>query len=381
MPPYLWNPVPRKIRGTTSKVPPVMARPAYVSSIADFDRADEFRMDDVLESAVDQLEAQAKNPKPMTLSDLIVRFGELGFHQTARFDFRPPRPCKNWPGPSHGDFPLHEAISVRTRTAAVARTGSKIMARAKHPRCMKKKTIRSVPPQSRPSASPRDPSLTLLGLPAEIRNAIWSLIVLSDKPIEAHVREICPLKKKRNRVLMRALPREPLVSAVNRQIRKESLSLFYGSNAFVFEKPDFRGTKGHSMTDVANVKRWAQGRDFASYLSQVDLRFVAYAHSGSEKESYPHFVYRLRRVDCTTNLKIAVKTTSGKKLKLCVCSESVSFSNDKNLLEAAIEVLEQRLVRFLKPGGRPLTEKYIDNEDVKCEMCEMPKVRRIWSGI
>ncbi|KAK5121489.1 hypothetical protein LTR85_005322 [Meristemomyces frigidus] len=64
----------------------------------------------------------------------------------------------------------------------------------------------------------------LLKLPAEIRNAIYTLALVKDEPINVGYFE--------------AFLREPGLLAANRQIRREGMPIFYGANTFISRQID-----------------------------------------------------------------------------------------------------------------------------------------------
>ena len=74
--------------------------------------------------------------------------------------------------------------------------------------------------------STRRPKTTLLGLPAEIRNEIFRLAVISSTPFfasMAHSKRI-------------PYPLPPNLARVSRQARREAIPIFYGANPFKFEQ-------------------------------------------------------------------------------------------------------------------------------------------------
>ncbi|KAK3691795.1 hypothetical protein LTR37_018394 [Vermiconidia calcicola] len=74
--------------------------------------------------------------------------------------------------------------------------------------------------EQHPAATPpeREGATTFLALPAELRNEIYALVVVQDYQIELP--------------LLPPYVRQPKLLGVNRQIRAEALSIYYGENVF-----------------------------------------------------------------------------------------------------------------------------------------------------
>ena len=87
--------------------------------------------------------------------------------------------------------------------------------------------MRSVsPPAPRPTTI-----LTLLGLPPEIRNYIFTLLLVENEPLTANV---CFINMQSG---YRSRPGPPPLARVSRQLRHEAISIFYGHNIFSFIPP------------------------------------------------------------------------------------------------------------------------------------------------
>ena len=93
----------------------------------------------------------------------------------------------------------------------------------------------------------------LLELPAEIRNYIYELALVEDSPIV-----IDPALKK-------AQASQPPLIRVSRQIRQETLSLFYSKNTFEFDisSKGYNAEEGHSLWIPASQ---------VSHLTQILVR-------------------------------------------------------------------------------------------------------------
>ncbi|KAK4893553.1 hypothetical protein LTR27_008020 [Elasticomyces elasticus] len=91
--------------------------------------------------------------------------------------------------------------------------------------------------------------LTLLGLPAELRNQIFALAVVAPEPLVASLAVEYTLGETSEDLITRkikALPEIPAATQVNKQIRREVLPIFYGLNHFLIPKESFNRHTGAS---------------------------------------------------------------------------------------------------------------------------------------
>jgi len=82
----------------------------------------------------------------------------------------------------------------------------------------------------------------LLGLSGELRNKIWRYVLVDDQPIDVTCKIVAGRKPLRSRGsksnpidLTNDSPLRARLLAVNRQIRQECASIYYGENVFQFE--------------------------------------------------------------------------------------------------------------------------------------------------
>ncbi|KAK4967969.1 hypothetical protein LTR42_010297 [Elasticomyces elasticus] len=109
-------------------------------------------------------------------------------------------------------------------------------------------------------------SPALLGLPAELRNFIFELAIISPHPIRAglSVRWESELAVSQTKVS----PGQPALARVNRQLRDESLAIFYGQNAFLIDRGILNGHE---------LRKW--WRKFANEHAKKHLRHLVYRFS------------------------------------------------------------------------------------------------------
>lgn len=172
------------------------------------------------------------------------------------FDFEPAHDHKTWPGPLYDpDAPLPPRRiagiphlerkkadrQLKRRHSAGVRSGSSQKQKQRKgqscsiPPAARRCKTSSWPSRYQTPLPARDKPLHLLDLPGEIRNSIYRLLYVSATPLYAQFR--CVLQpKKRTQEIIRRLPLEPHLATVCKQLRQESLSLFYAGNKFIFEK-------------------------------------------------------------------------------------------------------------------------------------------------
>ncbi|EME79802.1 uncharacterized protein MYCFIDRAFT_199457 [Pseudocercospora fijiensis CIRAD86] len=375
-----------------------------VLSIADYELARAKEMDALMDSAVDQLETLSRSGNALPkMTDLTIRFGHLGLaadNEPRQFEFHLPTTCATWPGPHFGAKSLHKVIAKPPKTAPkpakqycwprVARKRAAPLKSAKA-----KKAKKSSPePKILTSVASRDPPLHLLSLPAEIRNAFWTLLAVRKNPIEAQLRHIRTAKtpqKPRSQVVRR-FPREPVVAAVNKQLRREVLSIFYGTNQFVMEKNACDLYKNLSMTHPGSVQKWSPRPDLANFLSSVDLRY----HVMPRPLPYGmgSVVYTLRRLaDGRVTIDVKAEWPGGGKkgpeaLEACLCKEIDTVGavrdsmqgKDTDLAQVSLAVMRKRLETIF---GDPSIEKTPNHHpgEVTCSRCKKDTFEIVYSGL
>lgn len=247
-----------------------------VTSLSDHDLHQLQYQDRIMDQAVEQLEALANG----ATEAMMLQFGDLNVSNVSTeprlFEFDAPTVCRTWPGPRYGPASLHKQI-VHPKTKSSSRSFTKKRGpEMKHGQSTETARPSTVTPplDSACSSAARIPPLHLMQLPAEVRNQIWTLLAVFEKPIKAHLRPIRPLKQgKRGKIVVRRFPQEPLVSAANKQLRREVLSLFYSMNTFTFEKSASNVYKEHNMMEIASMRAWKPRADVIHFLSNLQIRF------------------------------------------------------------------------------------------------------------
>ena len=110
----------------------------------------------------------------------------------------------------------------------------------------------------------------LLRLPAELRNRIYHLAVVNEKPLDI-------VHHKRYR--RAKAPQQPALASTSKQLREEVLPIFYGGNSFVLD------TVGDIIQDFEGVVR-AWTKACGSYLPHIKSIGVSahYDHAAQDYE-------------------------------------------------------------------------------------------------
>lgn len=328
---------------------------AEVVSINEYDQHQLQLRDRIMESAVDQLEAITKGEKME--AEMMVQFRGLVLVDDPSprlFEFDPPTYCQRWPGLRFGPFCLHKQLPKPVHKTKMTNKSSE----KKHGLDVKhgttsRKSATSKPKKARtkvpaPSISStvasRNPPLHLLDLPAEIKNEIYTLLAVQTDPIEAQLRPIQTGRK--GKIVIRRFPQEPTLAAVNKQLRQEVLSLFYGLNKFVFEKSTSAALKDYDVTSLTTMSNWKPRCDVVNFLTQLEMRFdLSIASSTSVS-----FMLR-RQVD--TSVSVSVKSWKSNKQKrgwysMCMCAEEIvrrhieRVAGQEDLVEVAMALVIKR---------------------------------------
>ncbi|KAI7213589.1 hypothetical protein KC333_g6493 [Hortaea werneckii] len=240
---------------------------------------------------------------------LIMALRGLDISAESTFDFVLPEGCKEWPAPHYGPYSPHTerpktggSLRLRKREATgLVRLGGKKAAKVQRQKQGGFPRMRvgthgkgDLYTTTSTSSGVGDPSLlsapqipiptnqshnaaplTILSLPRELRDLIYTHLVQHPEPLIPQYRPCwkptlpgpttttttATTKRRRSHHrVIRRLPPDPPLAFVSRQLRHETLSAFYGTNTFVFERAaepllgqDF------NMLDPAWMRRWMRG--------------------------------------------------------------------------------------------------------------------------
>ncbi|CAK1363673.1 hypothetical protein CB0940_04306 [Cercospora beticola] len=375
-----------------------------VVSIKDFEREEINELDYVLHSAVDQLVALT-HPKDYlaSLNDLVYHFGTLNFGEEGgfrRFGFSLPSTCPQWPGPRFGSFSLHKVIA-KVHSKPRSRKGQSVGAA----KAVSSPRLRPKPPKTKVTCNftakggaalvRRSPPLCLLNLPPEIRNSVWNLLAVRKDPVEAQLRRIQPCKKltPHRKTVIRRFPQEPLAASANKQMRREILSIFYGTNRFIFERNACSMFADLSMLSPPNIMTWKPRADVAGFLTSVELRFNALPRT----LSMAHIVYAMRRgPEGSTTIEVKTEKTGKQKKKCteeqyCLChefavaqavSETASKNRELDLAGCALNVVRKRHdTMFAAPVMQNSKSGNFYPPNAVCDRCEKATFEIVYSGV
>ncbi|KAI7495313.1 hypothetical protein KC367_g7454 [Hortaea werneckii] len=253
---------------------------------------------------------------------VIMALRGLDISAESTFDFVLPEGCKEWPAPHYGPYSPHTehpkpggTLRLRKREATgLAKVGGKKAVKVQRQRqgglfpmsrmgtstkgdqrsCItsRETSALSQPQIPIPNPQPLDVApLTILSLPRELRDLIYSHLVLHPEPLIPQYRPCWKptlpgdtSKRRIYRRVIRRLPPDPPLALVSRQLRHETLSAFYGANTFVFERAaEPVLSQNFNMLDPGWMGRWTRGcrsipsfsdgREAFTYLRNVELRF------------------------------------------------------------------------------------------------------------
>ncbi|KAI7450802.1 hypothetical protein KC368_g4407 [Hortaea werneckii] len=261
----------------------------------------------------------------------------LDISAESTFDFVLPEGCKEWPAPHYGPYSPHTEhpkpgglLRLRKREATglaklggkkaakVQRqkeggfSGTRMGANGKGGQSPSSSTFhaRDSPLSTRsqphtPDPEPLDAAPHHPPLPRELRDLIYSHLVLHPEPLTPQYRPCWKLlpgpsnqRRRSHRVIRRSPPQPPL-ALVSRQLRHETLAAFYGSgNTFLFQRSaEFLLRLEFNMLDPGWMGRWMRacgrsllpvvsdggdegtgsggggGAEGVSFLRNVELRF------------------------------------------------------------------------------------------------------------
>jgi hypothetical protein len=201
----------------------------------------------------------------------------LSITEESTFDFEPPSTWTQWPSARYGQHSPHLQYAKGTKSPRRKHqtTPSKPTrpSKSRKPKATARtKKVVPEPTQGHGPIPPRDLPINLLNLPPELRNRIYELLTVHDKPLRPQLRPVWRLHGKRRTREVGSYPREPSLSLVNRQLRDEVLSIFYGSNRFVFKESESHLLDEHNMTTTTVQQTWVATRPATRFIKHIDLR-------------------------------------------------------------------------------------------------------------
>ncbi|GAB1738179.1 hypothetical protein NU219Hw_g2709t1 [Hortaea werneckii] len=314
---------------------------------------------------------------------LIMALRGLDISAESTFDFVLPEGCKEWPAPHYGPYSPHTErpkpggfLRLRKREAnGLTKVGGKKAAEVQRqknggsPRTrvgkgdlntttsfpdVRDPSLPSPSQVSIPNHQPRDAApLTLLSLPRELKDLIYTHLVLHSEPLTPQYRPCwkptTPGDTSKRRVhhrVIRRLPPETPLALVSRQLRHETLSVFYGANTFVFARAaEPLLSQDFNMLDPAWMRRWMRGCNIppsischgeddehggdrrgaggatSTYLRTMHLRFddVPRANTGTTTGTITYSLSRTAGAADTISIRHDRLSTSSRRS--CACAE------------------------------------------------------------
>lgn len=216
-----------------------------------------------------------------------------GLHISSTFDFNLPENCQVWPFEQYGPHSPHASFAKRAiqkGTRAVRRKRQcrpvsatrPIKVRKSSASSPKNKNLEQHIKQYGPVPT-RDRPLHLLELPRELRDLIYDIIALRDGIQIAQLRTVFHFDGRKLLKLIRRYPLEPSLSCVNKQLRHEVLSIFYGTNRFLLR------SSSEPLLDIATHSTLLGQSQFTRHLRHLEMKWDALLpqrHQGSRPFNY-----------------------------------------------------------------------------------------------
>ncbi|KAF2774481.1 hypothetical protein EJ03DRAFT_323053 [Teratosphaeria nubilosa] len=223
----------------------------------------------------------------------IMGLRGLDISQESLFDFELPPGSTEWPLSPYGPQSPHLQYAKGRRSArdkrcsAVASPARPIKARK--PKRSTSAKRKAEPRQDHGPLPPRDEPLHLLNLPGELRDIIYDILCLRKDQLYAQLRPTLQKEGRHLRKILRRHPTEPILALVNKQLRREVLSVFYGANSFVFRRSNETLLEKYSMTNPIHLARFMTPA--TCFIRKVELKFEAKGGLGIQF----HFSHKLRK--------------------------------------------------------------------------------------
>lgn len=246
-------------------------------------------------TATELAPAHAYEPRALSeetndsLLKTIAALRGLDITAASCFDFTLPPDCIPWPAPHYGPDSLHVQAAKtsrhpRTKRPYATSTPYKPIKSSK-PAGTPIKKARPQPTRGHLPIPKREQPLHLLTLPGELRDMIYDLLAVREKPLFAQYR---PVHLRGGGKVLRRYPPEPEVALVNRQLRHEVLSSFYATNVLIFRRSEEELLQNLSMTDPNWLTKWYRDCTpaLSNHLRHIELRLGARGSVGPSTLTY-----------------------------------------------------------------------------------------------
>jgi hypothetical protein len=243
--------------------------------------------------------------------------GHLQISPQTMFNFEPPEGTVKWPLEPYGPRPPHLEFAKARKPARGKR--QPVQANPSRPMKTRKPKTQAVtkPRKAEPSKGhgplpEREEPLHLLNLPGELRDILYDILVLQDQPLHPQLR---PVLKREGRRLVRVIrrhPLEPTLALVNKQLRHEVLSVFYGANRFILRISTESQLEVYSMTQAANITRFMTANTV--FLRHLTLEVEARGRLGFTFS----FIYTFKKAQ---DGKLSIKHSLA-GMPYCTCLEN-----------------------------------------------------------
>ncbi|KAK4544127.1 hypothetical protein LTR36_004625 [Oleoguttula mirabilis] len=246
----------------------------------------------------------AAEPSEGILKTIMALRG-LDISAASTFDFTLPAGSTAWPAPHYGPDSPHPQTAKQSQLTQTKRRQAPSTptrpGKSRKPMSTPAKKARPAPSRGHGPIPKRDQPLTLLNLPGELRDTIYDVLAIHERLLYPQYR---PVHTPGGRKVLRRYPQEPTLALVNRQLRREVLSMFYGFNVFVFRRSEGELLQSFSMTDTVWLTRWHCDCTpaLSGYLRNIELRLDAHSREGPLTLTYKLHKTAEGRIDVTHDL-------------------------------------------------------------------------------
>lgn len=182
----------------------------------------------------------------------------------------------------------------------------------------------------------------------------------------------------------------------NKQVRREVLSIFYGSNKFILEKNACKMFAEYGMLNPANMQLWKPNAELAAFLTRVDIQFNALPRTTPDMAQIKYCLRKAVDTQATvfvkvhkTNSSTSKKTRPVEVEQFCLCAEldiiaeangSTAAERGGNLIDLAVHLVRKRHEKmFSRPDIKNTARFYPAMET--CARCEKETFDIVFSGM
>ena len=214
-------------------------------------------------------------------------------------------------------------------------------------------------------AEPR-PKPSLLTLPPELRNYIYALAVVKDKPVIAHtcnkpVHHLTRGGKHRLKMKAIAYPKLSGISLACRQTYQEASAIFYSHNEFVYYE---------EFSWDSSFERWLKGMrkrhqdHMTPNLKRMTIEFTSYS-------PHPRAIHSEAEVEAKWNRDGQVEARFGGSLDMaCICKLLKDLKNFNDTLTKSQQSPRNPVLEYLSESTQLRSKfNFLEDTIARCSKC------------